>query len=123
RSGLLSLHARVAAAQPTAWEDPSLIQLWSPRTAVHLVAAADRAVYTLGRLPRDAAARRQVEAAADAVRRALGGRRRRKTEVFPAVGGAVFAATVTGTIVIRWDARDTLLWEEPAPEADPEELR
>ena len=51
RAALLSIHARVEDAEPSTWEDPSLVQLWGPRFSVFVVAARRR-----GRLhPRDAA--------------------------------------------------------------------
>src|SRR5688500_11458929 len=81
RAALLSLHARVQDVGPTDWEHPSLLQLWSPRAAVHVIAAADHALYTLGRHPRDPAARRAIESAGEAVRRALDGQPRRHNDV------------------------------------------
>jgi len=51
RAALLSIHARVEGAGPSAWEDPSLVQVWGPRYHVYVVAARDLAVFTLGRLP------------------------------------------------------------------------
>jgi Winged helix DNA-binding domain len=128
RSGLLSLHARVGAVEPSAWEAPALVQIWSPRTAVHIVPAVDVAVFTLGRLPRETAAAGAIENAAREVSRALAGRERPKREVMPALGGrpahrALFRAALTGRFLIRWDTRDTLVREVPAPEADPEAAR
>ena len=49
RAALLSIHARVEDAEPSTWEDPSLVQLWGPRFSVFVVAAQDVAVFTLGR--------------------------------------------------------------------------
>src|SRR5436190_18027042 len=53
RAALLSIHARVERAQPSTWEDPSLVQLWGPRFSAYVVAARDRAAFSLGRLPDD----------------------------------------------------------------------
>src|SRR5438046_6131793 len=61
RAALLSIHARVAATGPSTWEDPSLVQLWGPRFSAYVVAARDRAVFTLARLPDDGQARRFAE--------------------------------------------------------------
>src|SRR6516165_3013449 len=36
RAALLSIHARVEGTEPSAWEDPSLVQLWGPRFNVSL---------------------------------------------------------------------------------------
>ena len=58
RAALLSIHARVAGAEPSTWEDPSLVQLWGPRFSVYVVAARDLAVFSLGRFPDDAKGRR-----------------------------------------------------------------
>lgn len=123
RSALLSLHARVRDVGPSAWEHSSLLQLWSPRTAVHVVPAADLAVFTLGRLPRDPAGRRAVEEAARQVHQALAGRERRKSDLWPGLSRALFLASRSGTIAIRWDARDTLVREVRPPEVDPETAR
>src|SRR6478672_3431752 len=51
RAALLSIHARVEGATPTAWDEPSLVQVWGPRYQVYVVAERDLAVFTLGRLP------------------------------------------------------------------------
>ena len=61
RAALLSIHARVEGTEPSTWEDPSLVQLWGPRYSAYVVAARDLAVFSLGRLPDDAAARRKAE--------------------------------------------------------------
>jgi hypothetical protein len=50
RAALLSIHARVAGTGPFTWQDPSLVQLWGPQFRVLVVAARDRAVFTLGTL-------------------------------------------------------------------------
>ena len=51
RAALLSLNARVEGVGPTAWEDPSLVQVWGPRYNVYVVAVRDAPLFTLGRLP------------------------------------------------------------------------
>src|ERR1700675_887562 len=61
RAALLSIHARVEGTEPSTWEDPSLVQLWGPRFSAYVVAARDLAVFSLGRLPDDAGARRSAE--------------------------------------------------------------
>src|SRR5436309_11724208 len=53
RAALLSIHARVQGAEPSSWEDPSLVQVWGPRYQVYVVAACDLPVFSLGRLPDD----------------------------------------------------------------------
>ena len=54
RAALLSIHARVEGTEPSAWEHPSLVQVWGPRYSTYVVPARDHAVFTLGRLPDDA---------------------------------------------------------------------
>ena len=61
RAALLSLHARVAGADPTLWEHPSLVQLWGPRFSNFVVAAKDLPIFSLGRLPLDARRRARSE--------------------------------------------------------------
>src|SRR5256714_10020593 len=61
RAALLSIHARVQGAEPSSWEDPSLVQVWGPRYQVYVVAACDLPVFSLGRLPDDAKGRRRAE--------------------------------------------------------------
>src|SRR4051812_42358936 len=61
RAALLSIHARVEGAGPTAWDDPSLVQLWGPRYQVYVIAARDLAVFSLGRYPDDAKGRLRAE--------------------------------------------------------------
>jgi len=39
RAALLSIHARVEGAEPSAWEDPSLAQVWGPRFGAYVVPA------------------------------------------------------------------------------------
>src|SRR3954447_751228 len=74
RDALLGLHARVAACTAGDWEHPSLIQTYSPRSAVYVLPAKDFGVFTLGRLPLDPAAVRRIDVLAEDVCRALGGR-------------------------------------------------
>src|SRR4051794_24094111 len=54
RAALLSIHARVADTRPDSWEDPALVQLWGPRYSAYAVAAVDRHVFTVSRMPEDA---------------------------------------------------------------------
>src|SRR3954447_26721257 len=61
RAAVLSIHARVAGTEPSTWEDSSLVQVWGPRFSAYVVAARDRAVFTLGRLPADAKGLRRAE--------------------------------------------------------------
>jgi len=127
RAALLSLHARVEGVQPNTWEDPSLIQVWGPRYSAYVISADDRAVFTLGRLPADAAGLRRVQETADRLEAFLEGRRMSYAEAGRALGidpnGLRYAAP-TGRVLIRWEgARRPLVWTVPAPDVDPEVAR
>jgi Winged helix DNA-binding domain len=127
RAALLSIHARVEGTNPSTWEDPSLVQLWGPRYSAYVVAGRDLAVFSLGRLPDAAAARRNAEDIAAELRTLLGGRRGLYREVGDALGvdpNRFRYAAPTGTVVIRWEgARSPTVWTVPAPEVDPRDAR
>jgi hypothetical protein len=126
RAALLSIHARVEGAQPSSWEDPSLVQVWGPRFSVYVVPARDRAVFTLGRLPDDARRRARAEDMAARLHAFLAGRRLKDNEAQKGlgVGNAVKYATTTGTVLIRWEgARAPEIWSVPPPEVEPSEAR
>ena len=126
RAALLSIHARVEGAQPSSWDDPSLVQVWGPRYSVYVVPARDRAVFTLGRLPDDERRRARAEDMAARVRALLGDSEMKDNDAQHAlgVGNAIKYATTRGTILIRWDgARTPLIWTVSAPEIDPLEAR
>jgi hypothetical protein len=127
RAALLSIHARMAEATPSAWEDPSLVQVWGPRYSVYVVPARDVALFTLGRWPDDARGRRVAEEVAAGMREVLGGRRMRDRDVADALGGVgnrIRYAAPTGTILMRWEgARAPTIWAVPAPVLDPVEAR
>jgi hypothetical protein len=127
RAALLSLHARVEAVRPDTWEDPALIQVWGPRFSAYVIAAEDRAVFTLGRLPDDAAGRRVAQETADRLEAVLAGRRLSYAEAGHALGrnpNALRYAAPTGRVLIRWEgARRPTIWTVPAPDMDPGEAR
>jgi winged helix DNA-binding protein len=127
RAALLSIHARVEATEPGTWEDPSLVQLWGPRFSAYLVAAEDRAVFTLGRLPEAPAGRRRALTTADRLAAHLGGRRMTYAEAGRALGvnpNMLRYAAPTGRVLIRWDgARQPVIWMAPPPEMDPRQAR
>ena len=127
RAALLSIHARVEGTEPTAWEDPSLIQLWGPRHQVYVVAARDLAVFSLGLLPDEAGARRRAEDLATRLQGLLDGARMTYGEAGRALGvhpNALRYAAPTGTVVIRWEgARQPTIWTVPPPEVDPRDAR
>lgn len=127
RAALLSIHARVQGTEPSTWEDPSLVQLWGPRFSAYVVAARDRAVFTLGRLPEEGPARRRAEEMAARLHEFLGGRRMTYGEAGRAVGvhpNALRYGAPTGRILMRWDgARQPTVWTVSAPDSDPREAR
>ena len=127
RAALLSIHARVAGTEPLTWQDPSLVQLWGPRYSVLVVAARDRAVFSLGVLPDDAKGRRRAEDLAARLGAFLAGARMSANEVGHALGVhpvSLRYAAPTGTVLIHWDgARRPAIWTVPPPEVDPRDAR
>jgi hypothetical protein len=127
RAAILSIHARVAGTQPDTWKDPSLVQLWGPRFSTYLVAAEDRAVFTLGRLPDDAKGRQVAADAAARLHAALGGEVLSDREAGRRMGlnsNWLRHAAPTGTVLIRWEgARAPTIWTVPPPDLDPSEAR
>jgi hypothetical protein len=128
RAALLSIHARVEGTQPSAWEDPSLVQLWGPRFSAYVVPARDRAVFTLGRLPEDGPRRALGEDLADRLDALLAGERVLERDAGRLLGlrdtNMLRYAAPTGRILIRWDgARPPTVWTVPTPDVDPREAR
>jgi hypothetical protein len=129
RAALLSLHARVQGVAPDTWEHPALVQLWGPRFNAYVVAARDRAIFTLGRYPDDARGRQVAEEMAARLQAHLAGRH----VLFDDAAAAVVPhghpnrmryAAPTGTLVMRWDgARQPLVWNLPRPDVEPTEAR
>ena len=127
RAALLSIHARVAGTGPSAWEDPSLVQVWGPRYSTYVIARRDIAVFTLGRLPEDGANRRFAEGLAARLHAFLDGRTMSYSEAGHGLGvnpNALRYAAPTGTVLIRWEgARRPTIWTIPAPDVDPTTAR
>ena len=127
RAALVSIHARVAGTEPTTWEDPALVQLWGPRFSAYVVAARDRAIFTLGRLPESPSGLRRAQETAARLRDFLAGRRMTYGEAGHALGmnpNMLRYAAPTGTVLMRWDgARQPIIWNVPAPEVDPRDAR
>ena len=127
RAALLSIHARVEGTSPTALDDPSLVQVWGPRYSTYVIAARDRAVFTLGRLPDEGKARRRAEDMASRLDTFLAGRAVGHDEAGSGVGvhpNALRYGAPTGRILIRWDgARQPTVWTVPPPAIDPADAR
>jgi len=127
RAALLSIHARVAGASSLSWEHPSLVQLWGPRFSAYVVAARDLPIFSLGRLPEDAARRTRAHQTAARLHAFLGGRRMPCDTAGRAIGippNSLRYAAPTGTVVMRWDgARQPVVWTTPASGMDPRHAR
>jgi hypothetical protein len=125
RSGLLSLHARVAGVEPASWEDPSLAQIWF-RGADYIVPRADLGVFTLGASPRDTARAAALEALADAVHELTKGRITPTRDLPAGLGDRPFRVretSKTGRVLTRWDAANIWVIPSERPAIDPEEAR
>ncbi|MGZ8562896.1 MAG: DNA glycosylase AlkZ-like family protein [Candidatus Limnocylindria bacterium] len=127
RAALLSIHARVEGVEPSTWEDPSLVQLWGPRFSAYVVAARDRAPFSLGRLPDGGRSLRVAEETAARLHAFLAGRTMGYGEVGDALGvdaNLLRYAAPTGTVLIRWEgARQPTIWTVPVPDLDPRDAR
>jgi hypothetical protein len=127
RAALLSLHARVEGTTPSAWQDPALVQLWGPRFSTYVVAAQDRAVFSLGRLSVDEARRRFADDLAQRLDDLLDGREMPYSQAGRALGehpNQLRYAATTGRVLIRWDgARRPTVRTVPAPEMSPDDAR
>jgi len=127
RAALLSIHARVRATKPDAWEAPPLVQVWGLRYSSYVVADRDAALFTLARLPDAGATRRVAESLAARLATALAGGPMRHSDVARALGeppNRLRYATLTGRLRIRWDgARQPTVWAVPAPATDPRAAR
>ena len=127
RAALLSIHARVEGTKPSTWEDASLVHLWGPRYHTYLIAARDRAIFTLGRLPDEGGPLRVAEDLAARLASLVGRRRTRYGDAGGALGmnpNRLRYAAATGTVLIRWDgARQPIVWTVPRPEVDPRDAR
>jgi hypothetical protein len=127
RAAILSIHARVQGTGPDTWEDKSLVQIWGPRFSAYVVPARDVAVFTLGRLPYDAARRKSFEDLAARLDAFLDGRTMTYGEAGRGMGvhpNQLRYAAPTGRVLIRWEgARQPTIWTVPPPDVDPSEAR
>jgi len=127
RAAVISIHARVEGTGPDTWADASLVQLWGPRFSAYVVAARDRAAFSLGRLPDDAKGLRVAEGIAARLHAFLEGRTMTYGEAGHGLGihpNRLRYAAPTGTVLIRWEgARQATIWSVPVPDVDPREAR
>ena len=127
RAALLAIHARVADTNPNSWAEPPLVQVWGPRYSAYVIAEADLALFTLGRLSDEPKARRRAEDVADLLEAALGDERMdvrdaaRLVDLHP---NALRYAAPTGRFLIYWDgARQPTIWRTAAPTLEPVQAR
>lgn len=127
RAAVLSLHARTAGMTAASWEHPSLLQVWGPRYSLFVVAAEDLAVFTVGRLPDDAAGRYRAEDMAVRLEALLAGASMPYGQAGHALGvhpNALRYGATTGRIVVRWDGvRQPTVRTVPPPAVEPGEAR
>jgi Winged helix DNA-binding domain len=119
RSALHALHARVESVPPEVLDDPALVQVWGPRYAAYVVPASDHLPFTLGRMPQKGRMPVRAEDLAARADAHLAGRQLPVDDVAGALGSGngIRYATLTGTVMIRWDgARQPLMWTVPRSE-------
>jgi hypothetical protein len=125
RAGVLSIHARVKGTTPSILEDPALVQLWGLRYSVYVVAARDRAIFTLGRLIDDEKSLRRAQDLATRLEAFLNGAKMTDREAADGLGGignGIRYAGPSGRVLLRWEgSRAPLVWSVPAPEVTPRE--
>ena len=115
RAALLSIHARVEETEATAWEDPSLVQVWGPRFSAYVVPAVDRAIFTLGRLPDEGRTRSVAMELADRLDEFLAGRTTSANEAGHALGVHPNAAPLRRA---DWPRADPMGWRQAADDLD-----
>lgn len=127
RAAQLSIHARVEAATPNAWADPSLVQVWGPRYSTYVVSSVDAGVFTLGRYPDGPRKRRRADDIAARLAELLGDRTVTYAEAGRELGVAPNSlryATTTGTVLIRWEGSGKpTIRSVPRPDIDPADAR
>jgi len=125
RAAVISLHARIEGCTPSSWEGPALAQIWF-RAADYVVPRDALAAFTIGRMPRDPDAAAGLERMTDQILRVLDGQMRPTREVgeaLPELGHAIRLTSITGRVLIRWDA--SKIWAIPSdrPDGDVEDAR
>lgn len=127
RAALLSIHARVTGTGASDWEHPSLVQLWGPRFNDYVVAARDLAVFSLGRLPDDAARSARAHETAERLHAFLNGQKMPFGQAGRGMGivpNSLRYAAATGRVLLRWDgSRQPVVWTVPPPEIEPAAAR
>ena len=127
RAGLVGLHARVEAVQPSDWDHSSLCQIWFRGGADYIVPRSHVAPFTLGTLPRDQVKRAAIEQAAERVVEFLAGRELKTREVTEGVGFpdhmAIRHTSRSGRVLIRWNASTIFAYACERPDVDDEDAR
>jgi hypothetical protein len=127
RAAVLSIHARVTDTSVGVLDDPTLVQVWGPRFSAYVVGAADRAPFTLGRLPASGAGRDRAFDTARRLADFLEGRTMSYADAGRGMGinpNMLRYAAPTGTVVIRWEGSGRpLISSVPAPDVEEDEAR
>jgi hypothetical protein len=128
RAALLSIHARVAGTEPSTWGHPALVQVWTLRFSVFVVAERDRAPFTLGLLPDAAKGLRKAYDLATRLKDLLGEQRMAYGAAGDALGlsnaNMLRYAAATGTVLMRWDGTgQPTIWSVAPPDVDSAEAR
>lgn len=125
RAAVLQIHARVGGVTPEVLDDDALVQVWGPRYSTYVVAARDRAVFTLGRLPVDEAGLARAIETANRLEALLGsdGQERTYSAAGRALGvnpNALRYGGTTGRLLIGWEGSGKpTVRVVPAPDVDP----
>ncbi len=126
RAALLSIHARVSDTTPTTWERPPLAQVWGPRFSAFVVSESDRGVFTVGRHP-DGAGAKRADDTADRLATLLGDGRMTYSDAGRALGvdpNALRYAATTGRVMLRWEGTGKPeIWMAPAPATSVDDAR
>jgi hypothetical protein len=127
KAALFSLNARLQSVDAESWCEPELEQVWGPRYTTYVIPSADRATFTLGRHPLDAAAQKRATGLADQLEAFLSGRVLSYREAGQAIGihpNSLRYAATTGRVLIRWEGSGPpVVWTVPKPDLSPEDAR
>ena len=129
RAAVLQLHARVGGVSTDVLDHHALVQVWGPRLSTYVVAARDRAVFTLGRLPVDEAGLARAVDMADRLEALLGcyGEEQTYSAAGRALGvnpNALRSGGPTGRLLIGWEGSGKpTVQVVSAPKVDPWDAR
>lgn len=110
RAALYGLHARMEGVGPDDWEHPSLVQIWFRHGADYVIPREALDTFTIGTMPDDPAQQRALNDLGDMTREVVANGPMRVRDVAAALGPrlpdvhAIKLSTISGKVVIRWDA-------------------